>query len=41
MALANTLTGDNDKEFSEHVKVAQTLQVHSFFDHPTSRGDMD
>jgi len=30
----HTLTADNGKEFAEHEKIAQDLQVHFFFAHP-------
>jgi len=34
--LVHTITGDNGKEFAEHVRIAETLQAHFYFAHPYS-----
>ena len=35
-ALVYTITGDNGKEFAEHVRIAETLQANFYFAHPYS-----
>jgi len=34
--LVHTITGDNGKEFSEHVRIAETLKANFYFAHPYS-----
>jgi IS30 family transposase len=34
--LVHTITGDNGKEFAEHVRIAETLQANFYFAHPYS-----
>jgi IS30 family transposase len=34
--LVHTITGDNGKEFSEHVRIAETLKTNFYFAHPYS-----
>ena len=34
--LVHTLTGDNGKEFAEHIRIAETLQADFYFAHPYS-----
>jgi len=34
----NTITGDNGKEFAEHIRIAQTLQADFYFAHPILPG---
>lgn len=34
--LVHTITGDNGKEFAEHVRIAETLKVNFYFAHPYS-----
>ena len=34
--LVHTITGDNGKEFAEHVRIAETLKTNFYFAHPYS-----